>query len=328
MRCFVTGATGFVGGHLCERLIQDGHEVRALARSTSKTALLEKVGARIVVGDMDSINVFAAQAQEVDMVFHLAAITKALRRRDFYRVNYMGTRKLVEGLRRGAFRGRVVYLSSLAAAGPARNPNVPRTENDTEAPVSDYGRSKLKAEKAFFKHLPKGSSGVVLRPGAIYGPREHEIYEVLKVMMRLGIAVKIGSGVSVQLTHVEDVVEGLLRAAFRPEASGRTYILSDPGVWSFDQVVELAGESLGKQVRLIPLPLFVGEGLAKVFDIASRIAGKSLSPLTYDKIREMRARYWVGDSSLAEKELEWKPTWDFPRGMQHTIEWYRKEGWL
>ncbi len=328
LRCFVTGASGFVGGHLCERLIADGHEVRALVRATSNTALLEKAGAKIVEGTLDAVNLFARYAEDTDVFFHLAAITRTYRHRTFFDVNTRGTKALVGGLERADYGGKLVLLSSLAAGGPAVNRRAPRTEEHDDDPVSEYGRSKLAAERVVRENAPPACDWTILRPGAIYGPREHQIYDLLKMLQSTGLAFRFGKGVNVQMTHVDDVVEALLLAGTRESANGRTYYVTDPTSWSFDEIMKLAAEVLGKNLRTIPLPMFVATCLATAIDGASRVAGKPLTPLGRDKLAEMKAFNWICDPERIQRELGWKPKWNLTDGMKQTIEWYQAEGWL
>lgn len=329
MRCFVTGATGFVGGHLCARLMREGHQVVALARSRSKAAALEQLGAEVVEGDLHATNVFARHAAPCDRVFHLAAITRALNAREFRHVNAGGTKSLVEGLNRGEFRGRLVYLSSLAAGGPTRSASQPRNEENADAPVSDYGSSKLLAEKIIVKAgFPAGGDWVFLRPGAIYGPQERQIYEVVKGLNKLGIAIQVGPGVNTQMTHVDDVVDAMVKASDTPAAAGRRYYIVDREVWSFEALVTLIGETLGRRVRVIKGPMLVGTVAAAAVDLASNLARRPLTPFGGDKLREMKAVNWVGDSSRAERELGWTARKRFPDGLRETVKWYRDNGWL
>lgn len=324
MKCFVTGATGFVGGHLCAKLVAEGHEVVALIRPDAKRDALKKLGARIAQGTIESTNVFAHYAEQTDVFFHLAAVTKPVREASFDSVNRVGTEHVLAGLVRGDFHGKFVLLSSLAAGGPAAAIDSPRRETDPDAPVSRYGESKLAAETAVRNALPKGCPWTILRPGAIYGPREHQILEVLRMMHRHKVAVQFGDGVAVQMTHVDDVVEALLQAAFNPQSSGRTYYINDRAVWGFEDVVKMASEALGHPVRLIKLPMAAGGALAAVLDGLGAVLGKSLAPLGRDKFREMEARFWVADPTLAERELRWQPKWEFSRGLASTIEWYQQ----
>lgn len=328
MKCFVTGATGFVGGHLCERLARDGHEVHALARPGSNRSVLEQCCAHVVDGSIDSINVFARFAESADVVFHLAAITKALHRREFFRINTRGTARLLKGLRRGGFRGRLVLLSSLAAGGPAKDSRRPRLEVMPDEPVSSYGESKLLAEKHVRKHTPQGATWTILRPGAIYGPREHELLELFRVMHRTGVAVQFGPAVVLQLSHVEDVVDGMVTAAFRKEAAAKTYNVNDPAVWNFPDVVRLASEAMSRRIRTLRLPLVAGSVLAHALEAVGRVAGRPISPLTVDKMLEMRGRYWIANAQRIEADLEWRPRWTLPDGLRQTIDWYRRNGLL
>ncbi len=323
MKCFITGGTGFVGGHLCDRLAREGHEVYAIVRKTSKKKHLKNAKVRLINADLDAINVFARHAGGIDLVFHLAAITKANRPRDFYHVNTDGTENLLRGLKRGAFQGRLVLLSSLAAGGPVEDAKSPRSEESPDNPVSHYGKSKRQAEEAARKLLPEGSSLSILRPGAIYGPREKDIYEVVKTMKKTGLSFQIGHGVEAQMTHVEDVVDGLMRAGFSEEAAGRLYYLNDEQAWSVREMTRLAAEGLGRRVRTIRVPVWAARGAGFALDFFGRVAGRPLSPLTRDKVRELTAGAWAADSSRIRKELGWQPRWDLPAGLQQTIKWYR-----
>lgn len=328
MNCFVTGATGFVGGRLCQELRAQGHTVHALTRATSNCDIVRDCGCSLVEGSLDSINVFARHAEGIDVFFHLAAITKALSRQEFIDVNVRGTAKVMAGLARGGFRGKFVLLSSLAAAGPAADEKHPRKESDPETPVSDYGRSKLGAERVMKKRLPKDASYTILRPGAIYGPREHEMLEIFRMMTRTGLAFQIGPTIHTQMTHVEDVVDGLLRVATNPATNGMTYNQNDVTPWSFPAIVRLVSEALNKPVRVVRLPRLFGGPIAGALDLAGKFRGRPISPFGRDKLKEMDARYWVADSSRLEADTGWHPRWGLPEGLPQTIEWYRENGWL
>lgn len=323
---FVTGATGFVGGHLCERLIRDGVRVTALVRSAFRAAALGKLGVRVVEASLHSADVFAKEAASAEVVFHLAAITKAVRLEEFEKVNVGGCRALGEGLRAGAFGGRVVYLSSLAAGGPVISGR-PRREEDPDAPVSEYGRSKGRGEIALGE-LASPWGLTILRPGAIYGPREHEILELLKLLAQTGMAVRFGAGVVVQLTHVDDVVDAMIRAAEHPAAAARSYYLTERAPHTFDAIIGAAARALGKRGRIIGLPLGAASGLAGLFDVAGRLVGKPLSPLNRDKVNELRAGSWLADPSRLEDELGWRAAVPLEDGLPATIKWYKEHQWL
>jgi nucleoside-diphosphate-sugar epimerase len=139
MKALVTGATGFVGSHLVEALRSRGHQVTALVRSPSKAAALEPLGVRLVPGDLDDAGSLARAVEGQDLVFHVAGLVAAKDEREFVRVNRDGTASLVAAAARARV-GRFVYVSSMAAGGPAGKGR-PLTGAEPPRPVTGYGRS-------------------------------------------------------------------------------------------------------------------------------------------------------------------------------------------
>ncbi|MCB2153904.1 NAD(P)-dependent oxidoreductase [bacterium] len=326
MIAFVTGATGFVGQNLCERLRREEWEVRALVRKTSRTDFLEKIGCEFVQGTLESEKAIGRATADADAIFHLAGLTKAVRPQEFMKVNASGTKHVLLGAHEAGFKGRFLHLSSLAAAGPAVE-GKPRTEDDLPAPVSLYGRSKLKGEQ-FAARAREAFPVTILRPGAIYGPREHEIYEILKPLKKTGISVSAGPDIDLQMTHVDDVVSALVVTANDSAAANQTYFVNDPQTWPYSRVMELMGDALERRIRQIRIPLAAGWAVGAVLDTAGRIAGRPLSPFGRDKMRELAAGSWIADSGKLTLECGWKAQWALPEGLRQTIRWYRENDWL
>jgi nucleoside-diphosphate-sugar epimerase len=327
MIAFVTGGSGFVGGHLCERLRREGWTVRALVRKSSGTEVLEDAGCDLVAGSLGAPASFRGALAGADVIFHLAGITKAVRARDFARVNGGGTEAVLDAAADAGFKGRFVYLSSLAAAGPAPAPAQARTESMEPRPVSAYGRGKLLGER-HVRSAPNSIETVILRPGAIYGPREHEIYQVVRTLAKTGLALRVGPDFRVQMTHVDDVVSALMHAAANPEMVGRVYNLVDQQVWRLSEVLHLLGEAIGRRIRIVPLPMALGWAAGGVIDAASLAVRRPLSPFNTDKMRELAAGDWIGDSTRLTRDCGWRAEWALPAGLHDTIRWYRAKGWL
>ncbi len=178
----VTGGSGFIGGHLVEALCSRGERVRCLVRRK-----LNDAGAEVVLGDLVSGAGVEEALEGVDLVMHLAGVTKALRVEDYYLGNVHATEKLALAV---AARGiRMVHVSSLAAVGPSLD-GTPVGEDDEARPVTHYGKSKLEGERIVRRLLP---DAVIVRPPVVYGPRDTDVFQVLKPLSR-GIAVQIGVG--------------------------------------------------------------------------------------------------------------------------------------
>ncbi|MCU0621490.1 MAG: NAD(P)H-binding protein, partial [Gemmatimonadales bacterium] len=164
MKALVTGATGFVGSHLVDRLLGAGDAVTALVRSPAKAAGLAQRGVTLVPGDLHDRDALARAARGQDVAYHVAALVGAVDEAEFLRANREGTANVVQALEAEAPAARLVLVSSLAAAGPAPR-GAPRGVEAPEAPVTMYGRSKLASEAVV---RASGLGWVIARPPAVY----------------------------------------------------------------------------------------------------------------------------------------------------------------
>lgn len=317
MRALVTGASGFIGSHLVERLREEGHEVACLVR---RPGWLEGTGGvELRFGDLRDPDSLRGAVRGVEVVYHLAGLKRAVRRADYYSVNLGGTERLLHLLRDQPLR-RFVFVSSLAASGPSPDGR-PRREEDPCRPVSDYGRSKLAAEEAVRR---SGLPFVIVRPPVVYGPRDRDLLGFFRVVRRGWLPLWGRDPISV--CFVGDLVEGLLRAASRPEAVGQTLFLADPRPYTVEEVGRAAASALGVRLRRLPLPraLLLGAGL--VGELVNRLGWDT--PLNLQKAREAIAGAWTCDVGRAEELLGFRARVDLQRGLGLTLRWYRTAGWL
>ncbi len=326
MIAFVTGGTGFVGGHLCERLRRDGWTVRALVRSRNRAKLLIASECVLVRGDVADRAEMARAMKGADLIVHLAGLTKTPNPSDFFTVNGEGTATVALAALDAKFKGRFIHVSSQAAVGPAIDGR-PRNETDPAAPVSNYGRSKMLGERRL-REVGTSLQATVLRPGAIYGPRELDIFEQIRAVARTGLALVPGKPFDIQLTHVDDIVEAIILAAQEPQTAGRDYMVTDPAIWSCQQVAEAMGAGLGRRVRSLSIPMPVARIVGAGNDALSKVLGRSVSALTGDKVRELSHAPWLASSSRLTVDSGWKPKWELRSGLESTIKWYREKGWL
>ncbi|MEE8152591.1 MAG: NAD-dependent epimerase/dehydratase family protein [candidate division NC10 bacterium] len=323
MKALVTGATGFIGSHLVEYLIQRGDEVTCLARSRSRLRWLEGLQVRVIEGDCTDPDLGGRVHEDFDWIFHLAGLTKTLDRHEFYRVNGEGTANLAAILAKKRQPPRLVYLSSLAAAGPSKDGH-PLRESDPPQPVSHYGRSKLEGEKAL-AGLGGALPWVIVRAPVIYGPRDRGLLVFFQLAKRR-VAFRLGERRTVSLCEVQDLIRGLHLAADRGEA-GEIYYVAEASPRSWDEISEAIAAALGVRPMTIPFPPPFLSALAWTWEGIARFTG--IQPLlNRDKACEMQQPYWVCDPGKAARDLGFATSISLGTGTERAVEWYKSYGWL
>jgi nucleoside-diphosphate-sugar epimerase len=326
MRALVTGGQGFVGSHLCERLVAQGHRVRVLARPSSDLRHLSGIEVEVVRADVTEPAGLPSAVAGCDVVFHVAGALRGLREQDLFRVNADGTRNLVgAAVAAEPPLARFVYVSSLAAAGPSPGGSTPRTEHMPPAPLTWYGRSKLAGESAV--RSVAGLNWTILRPAIVFGPRERDMLRYFRLARRGWLPVVGFSDRHYSLIYVEDLAEGLVRAAEAPAAVGQIYFLAGPEAVSWARLAELIATALGVAARPLRLPETVATAAGIVADWLARARG-SPDILSSQKVIEMLAPAWVCSADKAEREFGWRATTPLPDALARTARWYREHGWL
>lgn len=326
MRAFVTGGTGFVGSHLVEGLLADGHDVTSLIRSPAKAARVF-TGRRpgLLEGDLDDRDALARGAASADVIFHVAAVTAARDRDEFFAVNAGATRRLVDVAREHAALRRFVLISSLAAGGPAARGR-PRTEEDPDRPVTPYGESKRAAEDALRESpLP----WTIVRPPTVYGPRDAELLRVFRLARR-GIVPVFGDGTQeLSLIYVRDLARALLAVLATPP--GRLFHAAHPEVVTSRDLVRAVHRAVRPDATrgpaVIGIPGAVARAALWVTGTAARLAGRA-TLLAPDKAAEFLAPAWTCTAERLTSETGWQADIPLAEGLERTATWYRDHGWL
>lgn len=319
MKVLVTGASGFIGSHLCEDLVGRGYEVRAMVRKTSNRQWLEGLKIELVYGDMNDPASLKESVQGVEAVFHSAAVVRGGKKGDFLRINYEGTSKLAR-IAADAGVKRFILFSSMAAAGPGRGEGL-LNELRMPMPVSEYGRAKLAAENAVLE-LKDRMKVVILRFSAVYGPRDRDGLILWRTFAR-GWAPVLGGTFS--LIFVADAVRAAVLALEKDVPSGAIYFISDGNCYNYDTVVQEWEKITSRKLRRVKLPpKFIFLLLAQIYSWWKR----EETIFNPDKIREICQECWVCENKRAEKELGFKPEYDLGRGGEITLKWYKEKGWI
>ena len=334
MRVFVTGATGFVGSHLVHTLLKGGHHVSCLVRSPEKAArTFRHASPTIIHGHLDDPTALRTGAKDADLVFHVAGLTAARDLDEFLTVNNGGTERVLAAAADVAPRlTRFVYVSSLAAVGPTQRGS-PATEAGGPHPVSNYGMSKLAGEAATrVSALP----WTIVRPPAVYGPRDVELLRVFK-LARFGFAPVFGDGTQeLSFVHVADLVDALILAATHTEP-GKVYFACHGEIVTVQDFVERVHEAVHhvtspghrtpRTPRRIRIPVWIAKRVLTVNGTLSRLLGRR-TLLSADKSRELLADAWTCAAAALERDTGWTARINLHEGLATTAQWYREHGWL
>ena len=318
----ITGATGFVGSHLVEALGRRGIAARALVRATSDRSVLREHGVGAVVGDLGDVESLRRAVDGAGTILHLAAATRALGPGGFDAVNAGGTRRLLEALDTEPATRRLVYLSSLAAVGPAGDR--PVEPGDQPRPLTAYGRSKLAGERAVLEQ--PGLRAVVLRAPAVYGPGDRDLLTFFQLANR-GILPVLGSRRRrLQMVHARDLAAAILQAAEVENAVG-TFHIAEPRAYSWDEVLDAVAEAVGRRGVKIPVPAPVVTAAGAAAGAVGRWTGRA-GIFDRDKAVEMLADSWLCETGAAREAFGFEASIALTDGFRETAQWYRAAGWL
>ena len=319
----VTGGTGFLGSHLVDTLCGAGLRPRVLVRDRAHPRWIGGAPVEWVEGHLGDGAALRALVRDAGTVLHLAGVVRAGRAAAFDAGNRQGTADLVEAVREVAPAARLVHVSSLAAVGPSPSPDGV-APTDPPRPISDYGRSKLAAEQAVAA-LGGARWWCVLRPPAVFGPRDTDVFEFFRMAAR-GIAAIPAGERWLTVVYVADVVRAVLAAA-AAGAAGETYHLGAPSPTRLaDLLAELAAAG-GCRVRVVPVPPPVIAAAGAMGSGLQRLGWRRL-PLTRDKARELVARHWSARTASSLEALGVGPGTPFPTAAAATWRWYRNRGWV
>ncbi|HAT72082.1 MAG TPA: hypothetical protein DCS63_04625 [Elusimicrobia bacterium] len=294
----ITGGTGFIGGALARALLTRGYAVRIFTRGNPARRI---EGAQYEVVSFDDKESLKKAAAGADFMVHMAAMLFSRTRAGFEKANVTGTANLVAAVSTLAKPpGKFIYISSLAAGGPSASAAVPRTEETPDAPVSNYGRTKLGGEKEVMR-LPPFVKRTILRPPIVYGRNEYAVSKIAH-WVKKGFMVNAGASGSFNFVYVDDLTAAIITALENPATDSNTYYICENRAYPWKDFIAMLAAAMGVKMPFmvdLPRPLLCALGL--VYEAVSWLGGAE--PIfNRDKAREGAAPNWTASSSKWERD--------------------------
>jgi nucleoside-diphosphate-sugar epimerase len=326
LKILLTGASGFVGSHILDSLRARGLPTAILLRPASNRSFIgtNPSGVEVRFGAIDDPASLCPAMAGITHVIHCAGATKARRISEFYEINQGGTRNVIEAVNAQAGRvERVLHISSLAAAGPAV-PAKPARETDPPCPVSEYGKSKLAAELEVRNRCRV--EHVILRPPAVYGPRDAEFLRLFQAVKRHFLP-RPGVKQALSLVFVRDLAEAVVTCLTHRAAAGKTYFVAEKEIATAPSMAAEIAAQMNVWTLPLPLPIAFLWTMCLAQEAWSRLTRKA-SVLSLQKFAELRAPGWVCDPTLLARETGCVCGTGLRKGVAETLAWYRQQRWL
>lgn len=312
-RILVTGATGFLGSHITEVLVQHSFTVRCTLRPSSSLKWLENLNIeKVNVNFNDEVSLQKA-CEGVDVVVHNAGITRAKNDAEFFEVNTDATERLAKA----AIKARVsrfIFISSLEARGPDGFPTA----------ISSYGKSKLEAERRL-TNFQNDIELILLRPAGVYGPRDTDLLTLFQIA-KYGLLTVPATNGRLQPVHGSDVAEAVL-ASIQGKAHLGPFEIAEANTYSWQDMASKLEIAMNKKLRVIKIPREVFLGAGSVSETVSKLLNQA-PKLDRRRAKSLAYYTYTCDTQPFKEAFNWQARISLQEGLKETAEWYKYHHWL
>ncbi|MHB1336952.1 MAG: NAD-dependent epimerase/dehydratase family protein [Candidatus Humimicrobiaceae bacterium] len=329
MKILVTGGTGFTGGYLVKKLLEDSsNEVRVIARNEKKAEQLKKLGVEIIVGDISDKEAVFKAVKGMDIVFHVAAAFREAKTDDSYYwdVNYKGTKYILDACLEYGVK-RVVHTSTIGLVSSVKNP--PSNEEEAYSPGDVYQNSKCEAEKEALRYArEKGLAVSVVRPASIYGPGDLRMLKMFKMIAQKRW-IFFGNGKAyLHMVYIDDLVSGFLLCSQKEEAIGQVFIIGGEKYISLNELSALIAAEFNVKTPTVHVPYKPMELLAVCVEKAWKFFKIKKQPPIYKRRVSFFKKNRAFSIEKARTLLGYEPKIDLKTGIHRTAEWYVQNGYI
>ena len=323
---FLTGGTGFIGSHTAEYLLSRGLRVRCLVRPQRKSlGWLQGLPVETVQGDLLDPASLANILEGADYIIHVAGVTKAKHPTGYYLGNVTATQNLLNAAAKVKTLKKFCYISSQTGAGPSPS-GKPVTEADPCYPMTNYAKSKIAAE-AVCKEMMDRIPIVIIRPPAVYGPRDTDVFEMYRYVA-MGIRPIIGSSKkTLSLVYGPDLAKGIVEATLSERTTGETYYISNQDICAYSKLIDIIASFSGKKTINVYFPKWLMYAVAAVVQFVSIFIPKP-AVLNIEKARDLLQEHWDCSPQKIKDHIGFVTPTPVYEGLKRTYEWYKKNGWL
>ncbi len=326
MKALVTGGTGFTGSHLCQELVRQGYQVRALVRKNSDVTALEKLNIDLVRGDLCEPRSLEKAVKGVDIVFHIAALFRqqGVDPDIFRKVNAESVEHLLNASIRSGV-SRFIHCSTVGVHGHVAQS--PANEESPFGPGDLYQETKLLGEEIARRHMKENRLGItIVRPAGIYGPGDLRFLKLFRAINKRRFFM-IGAGkVNYHFTYINDLVDGIILCGRSNHAIGKTYILGGTEYIPLNQLVSMIADELHVTPQRFRIPLWPVYAAGFACEVACKPLG--IEPPLYRRRIDFFKKNRAFDISKAVKEIGFQPKINLKEGIHRTASWYKEKGYL